>query len=145
MEENKTEIKRLYRSRKDKVVAGVCGGIAEYFNIDPVWARLVMVLLLFADGIGIILYIVAWILVPFNPEQKETKKTAAEKTAEKISKKVQRKERNTALIFGLILIIIGLGIMLKNMFSWFTFHYVWPVILIGIGLYILFWRSKDEE
>jgi phage shock protein C len=39
------EIKRLYRSRKDKVIAGVCGGIGEYFSIDPVWVRIIFVLL----------------------------------------------------------------------------------------------------
>jgi phage shock protein C len=62
-------VKRLYRSGKDKVIAGVCGGIAEYFDVDPVLIRLAAVGLLFA-GIGIIVYIVAWIIVPKNPAHK---------------------------------------------------------------------------
>ena len=47
------ETKRLYRSKEDKVIGGVCGGLAEYFNIDPVWVRLAAVLLVFFKGVGI--------------------------------------------------------------------------------------------
>ena len=68
-----TQAKRLYRSKEDRMIAGVCGGIAEYFSIDPVWVRLIMVLLVFIDGIGILAYIIAWIIVPENPSQKQVK------------------------------------------------------------------------
>ncbi|PIU60928.1 MAG: PspC domain-containing protein [Armatimonadetes bacterium CG07_land_8_20_14_0_80_40_9] len=61
-------MKRLYRSKKEKIIAGVCGGIAEYFEIDPVIVRLVFVALVMAGFSSIILYIVAWIIVPVNPE-----------------------------------------------------------------------------
>lgn len=50
----KNEPKRLYRSKENKVVAGVCGGIAEYFNVDSVWIRLVVVFLALANGVGIV-------------------------------------------------------------------------------------------
>lgn len=64
--------KRLYRSRKDRKIAGVCGGIAEYFNIDPTIVRVVAVLLLLPGGLpGFIPYIVLWIIVPENPHQKQ--------------------------------------------------------------------------
>ncbi len=56
--------KRLYRSRKDKILGGVCGGIAEYFNIDPVIIRLLWILLIFVGGSGILAYIIAWIIIP---------------------------------------------------------------------------------
>ncbi len=65
-EENK-EIKRVYRSRNNKMLAGVCGGIAEYFEVDPVLVRLLFVLLLFMGLVGIIIYLVAWLLIPVNP------------------------------------------------------------------------------
>lgn len=61
------EPKRLYRSNKDKVIGGVCGGVAEYFNIDPVIVRVIWTVLAFA-GIGILAYIIAWIIVPKNPK-----------------------------------------------------------------------------
>ena len=60
---SKSEIKRLYRSRTDRMIGGVCGGIAEYFNVDPTLVRLAGVILLFA-GIGVPAYLIAWIIVP---------------------------------------------------------------------------------
>ena len=66
--------KRLYRSGKDKMLAGVCGGIAEYFNVDPTLIRLLWVgftLLTFVPlAAGIIFYIIAWVIIPRNPYHK---------------------------------------------------------------------------
>ena len=62
---SKITVKRLYRSTKNKVIAGVCGGIAEYFNVDPVIVRIISIALAFC-GAGIVAYIVAWIIVPIN-------------------------------------------------------------------------------
>lgn len=60
--------KRLYRSRSDRMIAGVCGGLAEYFGIDPVIVRLVALVLLLPGGLpGIVPYAVLWFLVPQNP------------------------------------------------------------------------------
>lgn len=65
------EPKRLYRSRKDRKIGGVCGGIGEYFNIDPTVVRLIAVLLLLPGGLpGLIPYIILWVVVPENPKQK---------------------------------------------------------------------------
>ena len=55
--------KSLYRSQKNRVIAGVAGGMAEYFNIDPLIVRLIFVALLLAGGGGL-LYIIAWIFIP---------------------------------------------------------------------------------
>ena len=64
------QIKRLYRSGKDKIIAGVCGGIAEYFNIDPVIVRILLILSIFLWGFGILFYLIAWIIIPRNPKHK---------------------------------------------------------------------------
>ena len=56
--------KRLTRSKKDRMIAGVCGGIAEYFDIDPTLVRLALVLITLMGGAGILAYIVAWIIMP---------------------------------------------------------------------------------
>jgi len=66
----KEQIKRLYRSGKDKILAGVCGGLGEYFNVDPVIIRILWIVFSLAYGVGIIAYIIAWIVVPVNPNQK---------------------------------------------------------------------------
>jgi phage shock protein PspC (stress-responsive transcriptional regulator) len=61
------EIRRLYRSGKDRILGGVCGGMAEYLGIDPVIIRLFWVIGTLAWGFGIILYIIFWIVIPRNP------------------------------------------------------------------------------
>lgn len=63
--------KRLYRSRKNKMIAGVCGGLAEYFNVDPVIIRIIGILLLLPGGApGIVPYVILWVVVPKAPETK---------------------------------------------------------------------------
>jgi phage shock protein PspC (stress-responsive transcriptional regulator) len=59
--------RRLYRSSKSKIIGGVCGGMGDYFNIDPVILRLLWVILTFAGGAGVLIYIVAWIIIPEEP------------------------------------------------------------------------------
>ncbi len=60
--------KRLYRSRKERRIAGVCGGIAEYLAIDPTLVRILWVLLALAGGPGVLLYIIMAAVVPEEPE-----------------------------------------------------------------------------
>ena len=60
-------MKKLYRSRKDSKIAGVCGGIAEYFNIDVTIIRLLAILFIFFVGGGIITYLIAWLFIPLEP------------------------------------------------------------------------------
>lgn len=59
--------KRLYRSRNDRMIAGVCGGIANYFDVDPTWIRLLFVLFFFLGGSALLVYIIMWIVVPNAP------------------------------------------------------------------------------
>lgn len=60
----------LYRSRTDKRLAGVCGGLAEYFKIDPIIPRIIFIILLLPGGLpGIVPYILMWILLKPNPSQ----------------------------------------------------------------------------
>lgn len=56
--------KRLFRSRTDRVIAGICGGIANYFKIDPVIVRLGWVFFVLAGGAGILAYFIAWLIIP---------------------------------------------------------------------------------
>jgi len=82
-------MKKLYRSRKDTKIAGVCGGIAEYFNVDSNIIRLLAVLAIFSGGGGIIAYIIAWIIIPLEPVEdessdKQTSRSREENQAETI-------------------------------------------------------------
>jgi len=63
-----SEKKTLRRSRDDRVIAGVCGGLGSYFKIDPVILRVIWVLLIFGFGTGILAYLICWLVIPPEPE-----------------------------------------------------------------------------
>ena len=60
--------KRLYRSGKNKILGGVCGGLGDYFRIDPVLIRFIWVIAALVWGFGVLAYIIAWIIIPRNPK-----------------------------------------------------------------------------
>ncbi len=68
------KIKRLYRSEKDKIIGGVCGGFAEYFNIDPVIVRVIAVASAFVSGFGLLAYLIFWIVMPTKSAVVKVKK-----------------------------------------------------------------------
>ena len=84
--------KRLYRSRTEKVLGGVCGGLAEYINIDPNIVRLLFVFAFFAGCSGFFIYLVMWVITPLEPESAQTiievatSEEPAETTAQKAKK-----------------------------------------------------------
>lgn len=72
-------MKRLYRSKKEQMLGGICGGLAEYANIDPSIIRLVwVVLIVFSWGLFLLVYIVAWIIIPVSPEESVQQTTLPE-------------------------------------------------------------------
>jgi len=67
IKDESVEYRRLYRSGKNRVLGGVCGGVAEYFKVDPILIRIIWAILVFLPpGLGIILYTLFWIFVPRN-------------------------------------------------------------------------------
>jgi len=89
--------KKLYRSKKDKMIAGVCGGIAEYFDVDSTLVRLLTVIFVLLGGAGVVVYIIAWIIIPQKPEQvsddqfdkREESKEKIKKGAEEVVEEVK--------------------------------------------------------
>lgn len=69
-EQSEQERRRLYRSRTDRSIAGVCGGLAEFFDADPTLLRIITLLLIFVGGISIWIYIILWIVIPEAPARK---------------------------------------------------------------------------
>jgi phage shock protein C len=123
--------KKLYRSRINSMIGGVCGGLGEYLNVDPTIMRLVAVLLVFANGVGLLAYIIAWIIIPRNPDI----------MAEVV---VTEKSELNRLLPGLALIFLGLVFLLNNLIPWFRFRFLWPLILIVLGIFILIKAQKKE-
>ena len=80
--------KRLVRSRSDRMLGGVCGGLGEYLGIDPTLVRLFFVLLTFGEGIGVMLYLLLWLLIPAEGSERtgsmeKTIREGAEEIAER--------------------------------------------------------------
>lgn len=124
--------RKLYRSRTNSMIAGVCGGLGEYLSVDPTILRVVAVLLIFAKGIGLWAYLIGWVIIPRRPVM-EAEVVAPEKS-----------EFNRILP-GLALILIGLIFLLNNLIPWFRFGYLWPLILIALGVALLIKSQKAES
>ncbi len=150
---------RITKSKTDRVIDGVCGGLAEYFGIDSLLVRLAFVALIFISGLGVILYIVLVIIMPKAEKQdlspKETirenvqeiserVKEAGEDLGEAFSKKNEEKHSNRAVWFGILLILIGIIFLLRNLnlIRWIDNDLLWPMIIIFIGAYLLIKRWR---
>jgi len=130
-------MRRLLRSRKNRVIAGVCGGLAEYFGIDPVLMRLIWILFFFMGG-GIV-YIIAWITIP----DAKSKKNLIEDWSGIKNKPSTKQSREMQLIAGFFILFIGVTFLLSNL-GWFFFNWgiAWPVVLIAIGVIIIVSRRN---
>jgi len=154
-------MKRLYRSRRDVFLAGVCGGIAEYFNIDASLIRLGMVILTLASsGLGLIAYLVAAVVIPEDPNREgstmnatngfnsgqpgaegpagfagsENDFKAAEKNNTGDGFKPFRNDTGSRKRYpGLFLIILGLFLLLRNFIPGLDFSILAACLLIFIG------------
>jgi len=146
------KISTFYRSSSNKVVAGVCGGLAEKLVIDPVIIRLVFVLLAVFAGGGILAYIILWIVLPERPwtDAYTSKKidTSSENDEEKQSWQAQdapyretqvpdSHASKNQLIAGTILIALGGLFLVAAFIPRINVYDLWPISLIVIGLFIL--------
>lgn len=73
---------RLYRSESDRIIGGVCGGLAEYFDTDPSLVRLIAIALFLGAGTGLLAYLIAWLVIPRESEVKGTSVNKREETSE---------------------------------------------------------------
>ncbi|MHC1716838.1 MAG: PspC domain-containing protein [Candidatus Dojkabacteria bacterium] len=81
-------VKKLYRSEQNKIIGGVCGGLAEYFDIDPSIVRIVFVLSCFTKGFGLLLYLIFWIVLPTYSSLEKDSSQIMEENKEEIKEKV---------------------------------------------------------
>lgn len=136
--------KQLYRSH-EKVIAGVCSGIAEYFEIDPTIVRIIWLLSIFA-GIGIIAYIVCWVAMP---EKRYRSFGSSANTQDSSMTRDSSTERNSVdrekskRVFGIALIIIGAVFLADKFFRWFDINLLIPAAIIVIGVYLVLNARRD--
>ena len=135
--------RELKKSRTNKVIGGVCGGIGEYFDIDPVFVRIVAVMLaLGTHGVGVVAYIIAMIIMPTNEVQFRVNEKGETVPVEDVTPEYSSWNK---YIPGIILICIGVIWLVQDNFYWFDFSELWPLILIIVGLFLVFRRKKKDE
>lgn len=142
---------RLYRSTSNKVIGGVASGLADYFNIDVVLARVVFVLLAFFGGGGVLIYIVMWIIIPgqnnnyphqqnFNDGKTSNEKStddSSDTSTSEMTRKKSAKPSNTGLIAGIVLIFLGMLFLVDRLMPWYHVTDFWPLLLVAVGVLII--------
>ncbi|QGT98841.1 putative stress-responsive transcriptional regulator [Candidatus Syntrophocurvum alkaliphilum] len=124
--------KKLYRSSSQKIFGGVCGGLAEYFEVDVTLVRLICVLIILAPaGLGLLFYLIAWIIVPISPYE-----DIANQTANNIDTSNVDTNNNATKFMGIALILIGV-LFLLNSFYYISLAKLWPIIIVVLGIYII--------
>jgi len=149
--------KKLYRSTKDKMIGGVAGGLAEYFDIDSTLVRVLFIVVVFLGGGGIIAYIILWIVVPQKPyeipKNPVSQSPQEDESGSNFSSDENKSDSfsmsnggavssmthsgNKQIWVAIILMVIGSLFLLDNIFPRFDFDQYWPIILIGIGIGLL--------
>ena len=140
------EAKQLYRSRKNRVIFGVCGGLGEYFGIEPIIFRIIFLALIFGAGSGVLLYLLLAILIPVTPlTESEDGKIISLDFSERINGlvsefkelgEVSAHKRNT---LGWAIIILGGFFILHELVPWriFSWGVFWALLIIVAGIFIL--------
>jgi phage shock protein PspC (stress-responsive transcriptional regulator) len=142
---------KLYRSTTDRMIGGVCGGLGVYLNIDPVFIRLLFILLLFGSDFGFILYLLLWILIPEEGKsygfRDESFGDKVKSMGDDIQVAVTQPHPQAGLILGIGLIVVGGLLFVERLdlvwFDWFDFDVLWPVLLIVGGIALIF-RQRGE-
>ncbi len=121
--------KRLQRNTRNKVIAGVCSGLADFFGIDVALMRVIFILLLVAGYSGFLIYLILWIVMPKANHAENQSYDNAESTVAQNGK--------GSWIAGVILIAIGTLCLLDDFLPKFDWSTIWPVLLIVLGLLLI--------
>jgi signal transduction histidine kinase/phage shock protein PspC (stress-responsive transcriptional regulator) len=129
-----TRLRRLSRSRTDRLLGGVCGGIARATGIDPLVIRVAVVALTLAGGTGALLYVVAWLMLPEEGSDRSLAHAAA-----------TTRGRDLGEVLAIGSIVLGVILLVRATGVWFSDALVWPLLLAGVGLAVIWRQAGDED
>lgn len=144
--------KRIYRAKSDRMIGGVCAGVAQHFNIDVTVVRVVWAIAVIWGGVGLVAYILGWIIVPENPDSEQSSDKA-------------ECASNSGLVWGVILLAFGCLFLVRQLdlfdFRWYRFRHIgnwWPghygfgelvlpilIILVGIVYLVSAMKKGNPE
>ncbi|HHX64234.1 MAG TPA: PspC domain-containing protein [Chloroflexi bacterium] len=133
---------RLYRSKTDSYLGGVCGGLGAYFHIDPLLVRIAFVALAMTNGLGITLYILLWLLLPSAHVAYDRQSAPGNRSGGPWN---DTPAGNRWLLAGVALVGLGLVLLLDNLglLWWLSFSHLLPLLLIAMGVVILMSNLRD--
>ncbi len=140
------ENKKLERNPMNKVLGGVCSGLADYFNFDVALVRVLFVIAFLFASFGFWLYIILWMVLPeknvgFDFEQQPS--SEAQQPTENIQQSADEdKKKLTAIVSGVIVILIGLIFLINNFIPISWVWKLWPLILVAIGTVMIYKAVK---
>jgi len=136
-------VKKLHRSGIDRMVAGVCGGVADYFAIDPMIVRVLWFVASFLGGLGVTAYVISLILIPENPEHIG------------VPDSEKKRRPNPGLVIGIGIVCFGLLMLFKGPlpfrwnyawpFVWFGWEFMWSIVLIGLGAWFIVYSVQKSK
>jgi len=125
---------RFARSREDRVLAGVCAGLGRAVGIDPLLVRVAFVALTVAGGTGALLYVAAWLFLPEEGSPRSLAQAA-----------VKDRGRDMAEVLAIGSIVLGGLLLVRATGVWFNDGFVWPLLLAGVGLAVIWRQASDED
>jgi phage shock protein C len=145
-------MKRLYRSNTHKVIGGVAGGLGDYLDIDPVLIRIAFVVALFFGGVGLLAYVIAWIIIPEQPRE-STMSTPIDPQQSTVPPQPQppqpprpeHRHGHGSIVGGLVLLVIGFLFLAENFLPDFHFGDWWPLVLVAIGAGLLYRAVRSNQ
>ena len=142
--------RRLYRSKKDRMLGGVCGGLGNYLGIDPSFVRIFFFVLIFGGGAGFWIYLLLWVLIPEEGgAHSRDFSDRMRNMGDEFTTAVSQPHPKSSLIVGGGLILLG-GFWLIDQLNirwlwWWDFDVLWPVLLILAGGVLLFRWYRDRS
>ena len=144
---------RPFRSRTDRIIFGVCGGLAKHYNLDATLIRILFILLALSNGIGIVLYLILALILPVEPgaetaaDREEKIKEFAEGVGQKTKALADEMKGDQAWrgrsrnLFGGLVVLVGVIMLLERVapavFHWLNWGLIWPLLIIFLGLYLI--------
>jgi len=151
---------RLMRSRSDRMLGGVCGGLAAYLRIDATIIRLLFVLMALGSGAGIFIYLVLWFVLPAEGAGASTSldasiRAGAEEMAERartlgadLRSPDSGANRRGLMVVGAGLILVGAIVFLNNLnipwLAWLKVDLLWPLVLVAAGVLVIVRYLRGE-
>ncbi|MFC7549575.1 PspC domain-containing protein [Plantactinospora sp. GCM10030261] len=126
-------VRSLRRSRTDRLIGGVCGGLGRYLGIDPLLVRVTAVALVLSGGTGLLAYVIGWILIPEAGPGSEAQPPAPATPV------------TVTVLVGGLLLVAGAVLLLRRLLPWVELGIVWPVLLLLAGALVVVSGLRRKE